>query len=51
MSIPGELEHARRLAFAADEIAARDLLLSLVPQIEQEDRDDPALCSMSKSRC
>ena len=40
MSIPGELERARRLAFAADEIAARDLLLSLVPRIEQEDRDD-----------
>ncbi|MBW0015455.1 hypothetical protein [Mycobacterium sp.] len=40
MSIPGELERARRLAFAADETQARDLLLSLVPQIEREDRDD-----------
>jgi tetratricopeptide (TPR) repeat protein len=40
VSIPGELERARRLIFAADEIAARDLLLSLVPQIEQADRDD-----------
>ena len=40
MSIPGELDNARRLAFAADEIRARDLLLSLVPQIEREDRDD-----------
>ena len=40
MSIPGELDHARRLAFAADEIRARDLLLSLGPQIEREDRDD-----------
>ncbi len=40
MSVPGELERARRLAFAADEIAARDLLLSLVPLIEDEDRDD-----------
>jgi tetratricopeptide (TPR) repeat protein len=40
VSIPGELENARRLAFAADEIAARDLLLSLIPQIEREDRDD-----------
>jgi tetratricopeptide (TPR) repeat protein len=40
VSIPGELERARRLAFVADEIAARDLLLSLIPQIEQEDRDD-----------
>ncbi|MGO9506013.1 MAG: hypothetical protein ACLPXZ_01240 [Mycobacterium sp.] len=40
MSIPGELERARQLAFAADELAARDLLLSLVPAIEQADRDD-----------
>ena len=40
VSIPGELENARRLAFAADEMRARDLLLSLVPQIEREDRDD-----------
>jgi len=40
VSIPGELDNARRLAFAADEIPARDLLLSLVPQIEREDRDD-----------
>jgi hypothetical protein len=34
VSVPGELERARRLAFAADEIAARDLLVSLVPRIE-----------------
>ena len=40
VSIPGELERARHLAFAADEVAARDLLLSLMPQIEQADRDD-----------
>ncbi|MCV7101439.1 hypothetical protein [Mycobacterium palustre] len=40
MSIPGELQNARGLAFAADETRARDLLLSLVPQIEREDRDD-----------
>jgi tetratricopeptide (TPR) repeat protein len=40
VSIPGELENARRLAFAADETRARDLLLSLMPQIEREDRDD-----------
>jgi tetratricopeptide (TPR) repeat protein len=40
VSVPGVLERARRLAFAADEIAARDLLLSLVPRIEDEDRDD-----------
>ena len=43
VSIPGELERARGLAFAADEVAARDLLLSLMPRIEQEDRDDLAL--------
>lgn len=43
MSIPGELERARGLAIAADEVAARDLLLSLLPRIEQEDRDDLAL--------
>lgn len=40
VSIPGELESARRLAFAADETRARDLLLSLVPRIEHEDQDD-----------
>lgn len=40
MSIPDELQRARRLAFAADEVGARDLLLSLIPQIEQADRDD-----------
>lgn len=40
VSIPGELERARRLIYATDEVAARDLLLSLVPQIEQADRDD-----------
>jgi len=28
------------MTFAADEVAARDLLLSLVPQIEHADRDD-----------
>lgn len=40
MSISGELERARRLALDADETGARDLLLSLVPAIEREDRDD-----------
>ena len=34
-----ELERARHLAFAADESAAKDLL-SLMPAIEQADRDD-----------
>lgn len=40
MSIADDLERARQLAFAADEDAAKDLLLSLMPRIEQEDRDD-----------
>ena len=40
MTIPGELQRARQLAFAADEAAARDLLLSVIPGIEQADRDD-----------
>ncbi|SPM39906.1 tetratricopeptide repeat family protein, partial [Mycobacterium numidiamassiliense] len=40
VSIPGELARARRLAFASDEASARDLLLSLVPQVEEQDRDD-----------
>ena len=48
MSIPGELENARRLAFAADEIRARDLLLALVPRIEREDRDDLMLEALAQ---
>jgi hypothetical protein len=48
VSIPGDLDHARRLAFAADEIQARDLLLSLVPRIEQEDRDDLMLEALAQ---
>ncbi|MHA7650008.1 hypothetical protein ACX9NE_09710 [Mycobacterium sp. ML4] len=40
MSISAELERAQTLAFAADESGAKDLLLSLMPRIEQADRDD-----------
>ncbi|KAA1249331.1 hypothetical protein F0Q45_15785 [Mycobacterium simiae] len=40
MSICDQLERARRLAFAASEPDARELLLSLMPRIEQADRDD-----------
>lgn len=40
VAIPADLERARHLAFAANEEAAKDLLLSLVPQIEQAGRDD-----------
>ena len=43
MSIPGELERARQLAFADDEAAAKELLLALMPQVEQADRDDQML--------
>lgn len=43
MSIAGELERARHLAFADDHGAARDLLVSLMPQIVELDRDDLAL--------
>lgn len=38
--IEHDLDRARRLAFAADEFAAKDLLLSLMPRIEEVDRDD-----------
>ena len=40
MSIQDELDRARQLIFAAKEEAAKDLLLSLGPQIEEADRDD-----------
>ncbi|MCV6999433.1 hypothetical protein [Mycolicibacterium alvei] len=42
MTIVGELHLARHLALAADEGAAHDLLVSLLPRIEQADRDDHA---------
>ncbi len=38
--IEQDLERARHLAFAADEVTAKDLLLSLMPRIEEVDRDD-----------
>jgi tetratricopeptide (TPR) repeat protein len=40
VTIGSDLERARQLAFAADEIAAKELLLSLGSQIEEADRDD-----------
>ncbi|MFP1153246.1 hypothetical protein ACK280_14160 [Mycobacterium sherrisii] len=43
MAISDDLERARRLALAADEAGARELLLSLVPEIERRDRDDELL--------
>ncbi|OBH43102.1 hypothetical protein [Mycobacterium mantenii] len=48
MSIPDELEKARRLAFAADETGARDLLMSLIPQIQRDDRDDLMLEALAQ---
>ena len=43
VSIPGELERARQLILAAKEEAAKDILLSVPPEVEREDRDDLAL--------
>lgn len=43
MTIRGELQRARELALAAQEEGAKELLLSLLPRIELEDRDDLAL--------
>jgi tetratricopeptide (TPR) repeat protein len=40
MSVSVELERARELAIADDHDGAKVLLLSLIPQIEQLDRDD-----------
>jgi len=40
VTILADLGRARRLIFAANEEAAKDLLLSLMPQIEEADRDD-----------
>ncbi|MDR3664250.1 MAG: hypothetical protein P4L86_28365 [Mycobacterium sp.] len=43
MSITGELVRARALMFAAEELTAKELLLSLMPAIEAVDRDDQML--------
>ncbi|WP_185976054.1 hypothetical protein [Mycolicibacterium sp. 018/SC-01/001] len=43
MTIEQDLDRARHLAFAADEEAAKELLLSLLPLVEEADRDDLAL--------
>lgn len=40
VDIEYDLDRARHLCFAADEGAAKDLLLSLMPRIEAADRDD-----------
>jgi hypothetical protein len=40
VTIDSDLRRARRLVFAADEIAAKELLLSLGEHIEEFDRDD-----------
>ncbi|MGB8405930.1 MAG: hypothetical protein WCE30_17860 [Mycobacterium sp.] len=43
MAIPDDLQRARTLMFAANEVAAKELLLSLLPRVEEADRDDLAL--------
>ncbi len=43
VDIAADLHRARRLAYAADHVAARELLLSLMAPIEQADRDDQIL--------
>jgi hypothetical protein len=43
VSIPDDLQRARVLMFAADEGAAKELLLALLPDIDAADRDDLAL--------
>lgn len=40
MSIPDELDRARQLIFAAEEVAAKDLLVGLGEQIDDGERDD-----------
>lgn len=40
VDVAADLDRARRLIFAAREQEAKDLLLSLMPQIEEADRDD-----------
>ncbi len=40
MSTAGDLDRARHLTFAANEQAAKELLLSMMPAIEEADRDD-----------
>ncbi len=43
VSITGELTRARALMFAAEEVTAKELLLSLMPAIKAADRDDQML--------
>lgn len=42
MTIIGDLQRARQLALAAKEEAAKEILLSLLAQVEEADRDDLA---------
>lgn len=48
VSIADDLERARHLALAADETAAKELLLSSMPRIEQADRDDLMLEALAQ---
>ncbi len=45
---PDDLERARWLAFAADEVGAKELLLFLMPAIEAADRDDLMLGGLAQ---
>jgi hypothetical protein len=40
VTVEGELQRARHLTFAAEEMAAKDVLLSLCDEIERDGRDD-----------
>jgi len=40
VTILADLDRTRRLIFAADEVAAKEVLLALGQQIEERDRDD-----------
>jgi hypothetical protein len=48
VSIPDDLERARHLALAADETSAKELLLSLMPRIEEIGRDDLMLEALAQ---
>lgn len=42
VTIIGDLERARHLALAAQEESAKEILLALLAQVEEADRDDLA---------
>ena len=48
MSIAGDLERARHLAFADDEAAAKELLLALMPRVDRDDQLLEALAQLGE---